>query len=198
MFSFPLTKRSQQRKTARHCKTPMKSNIVSIGSYVWLFLLDFVQTEIACWSSVLVNFARKISRELCSVKNVSTLALRHLVSWGWCDITLLLCKTCLHAVSAYGTEQGFSKYGSRPQMGSRNVILGSRNQLAGQIRNKNFCIVYKKIETRPAVNLFLLHFYFRVISHLMLSVVYHDACLNYQMIIKTRHNKLCVVTLWLF
>jgi len=46
MFNFPLTKSSQQRKTAE--KTPMKSNIVSIGSYVWLFLLDFAQTEIAC------------------------------------------------------------------------------------------------------------------------------------------------------
>jgi len=29
IFNFPLTKSSQQRKTARHCKTPMKSNIVS-------------------------------------------------------------------------------------------------------------------------------------------------------------------------
>jgi len=47
MFNSPLTKSSQQRKTTRHCKTPMKSNIVSIGSYVWLFLLDFLQTEIA-------------------------------------------------------------------------------------------------------------------------------------------------------
>jgi len=37
---------------ARHCKTPIKSNIVSNGSYVWLFLLDFPQTEIACWSSI--------------------------------------------------------------------------------------------------------------------------------------------------
>jgi len=46
-FNSPLAKSSQQRKTARHCKTPMKSNIVSIGSYVWLFLLDFSQTEIA-------------------------------------------------------------------------------------------------------------------------------------------------------
>jgi len=39
---------SQQRKTARYRKTPMKSKIVSFGSYVWLFLLDFPQTEIAC------------------------------------------------------------------------------------------------------------------------------------------------------
>jgi len=41
MFNFPLTKSSQQRKTARQCKIPIKSNIVSSGSYVWLFLLDF-------------------------------------------------------------------------------------------------------------------------------------------------------------
>jgi len=41
-------KSSHQRKTARYCKTPMKSKIVSFGSYVWLFLLDFPQTEIAC------------------------------------------------------------------------------------------------------------------------------------------------------
>jgi len=41
MINSRLTKGSQQRKTARHCKTPVKSNIVSIGSYVWLFLQDF-------------------------------------------------------------------------------------------------------------------------------------------------------------
>jgi len=32
----------------------------------------------------------------------------------------------------------------------------------------------------------------------MLSIVFHDACLSYQMIIKTRHIKLCAVTQWLF
>jgi len=32
----------------------------------------------------------------------------------------------------------------------------------------------------------------------MLPVVYYDACLSYQMIIKTRYDKLCVVTPWLF
>jgi len=32
MLTVPLTKILQQRKTARHCKTPMKSIIVSIGS----------------------------------------------------------------------------------------------------------------------------------------------------------------------
>ena len=53
MFNFPLPKISQQHKTARYCKTPMKSKIVSIGSYVWLFLLDFPQAEIACWNSIL-------------------------------------------------------------------------------------------------------------------------------------------------
>jgi len=48
MLNFPLTNSSQQRKTARRCKTAMKSNIVRIGSYVWLLLQDFPQTEIAC------------------------------------------------------------------------------------------------------------------------------------------------------
>jgi len=37
---------TQDRQRAQN---PMKSNIVSsTGSYVWLFLLDFAQTEIAC------------------------------------------------------------------------------------------------------------------------------------------------------
>jgi len=47
MFNIPLTKSSQQRKTARDCKNLMKSNIVSIASDVSLFLLDVPQTEIA-------------------------------------------------------------------------------------------------------------------------------------------------------
>jgi len=34
MFNFPLTKSSQQHKTARHSKILMKSNIVCIGSCV--------------------------------------------------------------------------------------------------------------------------------------------------------------------
>jgi len=37
---------TQDRLTLR--KTPMKSNVVSIRSYVWLLLQDFLQTEIAC------------------------------------------------------------------------------------------------------------------------------------------------------
>jgi len=38
-------KSSQDSQTLQ---TPMKSNIFSIGFYVWLFLLDFLKTEIAC------------------------------------------------------------------------------------------------------------------------------------------------------
>ena len=43
-------KSSQQRKTARHCRTPMKSNIVSIGCYCAFgcYQLDCRPTEIAC------------------------------------------------------------------------------------------------------------------------------------------------------
>jgi len=99
MFSFPLTKSSQQRKIARDCKTPMESNAVSIRSYVWLFLLDFAQTEIACWSSIC--YSNQLEQFLVSFtgKNVFTLGLLHMVGWGCCDNTLLLCKTCLHAVN---------------------------------------------------------------------------------------------------
>jgi len=60
-----------------------------------------------------------------------------------------------------GLGQGFSNYGSRShrdRLRSRNVILGSRNKLAWQIRYNNFCELCKKNKNRPAVNLFLLHF----------------------------------------
>jgi len=46
---------------------------------------------------MLVKSARTVSREL-YWENVSTLGLLHMVSWGCCDNTLLLCKTCLNAV----------------------------------------------------------------------------------------------------
>jgi len=52
MFNFALTNSSHQRKTARHCKAPMKSNIVSIGSYVWLF------DKICCKQRLLVETLR--------------------------------------------------------------------------------------------------------------------------------------------
>jgi len=54
------SKTSPMLISARHCKTPMKmkNKIDSIGSYVWLFLLDFPQTEIACWNSVYVSKIR--------------------------------------------------------------------------------------------------------------------------------------------
>jgi len=45
---FHCQKARNNARTARHCKTRMKSNIVSIGSYVWWFLQDFPQTEVAC------------------------------------------------------------------------------------------------------------------------------------------------------
>ena len=58
MFNFPLT---NARNRAR---PPEKSNIFSIGSYVWLFLLDFAQTEIACRNYMLIKPARTVSCEL--------------------------------------------------------------------------------------------------------------------------------------
>jgi len=38
---------AQDRQTLQ-CRTPLKRNINSIASYVWLFLKDFPQTKIAC------------------------------------------------------------------------------------------------------------------------------------------------------
>jgi len=52
MFNLLLTKSSQQRKTARHCRNPMKSNIVSFGCYVWLLPTRVPTKEIASWSSI--------------------------------------------------------------------------------------------------------------------------------------------------
>jgi len=50
MFNYPLTKSSQQRKTAKHCKTPMKSNC-QFWILRWVVFTRF-PTEIACWNSI--------------------------------------------------------------------------------------------------------------------------------------------------
>jgi len=36
------------QKPHNSARPPEKSNIFSVGSYVWLYLLDFAETEIAC------------------------------------------------------------------------------------------------------------------------------------------------------
>jgi len=65
MFNFPPTKSWQQRKTARHCKTPMNSKIVSIGSYVLLFLTRFpVNRDCLLKLKIIVKSARRVSCEL--------------------------------------------------------------------------------------------------------------------------------------
>jgi len=45
---FSTNKKLATAQDRQTLQTPMKSNIVSTGSYVWLFLQDFPQTEIAC------------------------------------------------------------------------------------------------------------------------------------------------------
>ena len=45
-----------------------------------------------------------------------------------------------------GIEQGFSNYGSRPHLGSHDLVFGSRNRLAVFIRIKSFCNPSKQIE----------------------------------------------------
>jgi len=55
--------------------------------------------------------------------------------------------------------QGFSNYGARARLWSRNVILGPRNKLVSQIRYQSFCkLLITKIKSRHSVNLFLVHF----------------------------------------
>jgi len=73
MFNFPLTNSSQQRKTVRHCKTPMKSNILSIGSYVWFVFTRFPANRdclLNFYVYMLVKSARKVSREFYWEKRV--------------------------------------------------------------------------------------------------------------------------------
>jgi len=49
---FSTDKKLATMQDRQRLQNSMKSNFVSIGSYVWLLLLDFGQTEIACWSSI--------------------------------------------------------------------------------------------------------------------------------------------------
>jgi len=146
MFNFPLTKSSQQRKTARHCKTPMKRNIVSIGSYVCLFLLDFAQTEIACWSSAcLLNQLEQFLASFTG-RNVSTLGLLRMVIWRCCDNTSLLCKACfmLFTIDLWRWA-GLLKLWVAAPNGVAKCNFGSRKQLSWQIRYNNFCKIYKTL-----------------------------------------------------
>jgi len=98
-YSIFQTKSSQQRKTARHCRTPTKSNIVSIGCYVCLLSTRLPANRdclLKLYTPMLGKSARTVSREF-YLEKVSTLGLLHMVSWGCCDNTLL-CKACFHAV----------------------------------------------------------------------------------------------------
>jgi len=49
---FSTGKKLATMQDRRRLQNSMKSNIVSTGSYVSLFLLDFAQTEIACWNYI--------------------------------------------------------------------------------------------------------------------------------------------------
>jgi len=62
-----------------------------------VFLLDLAQIDCLLKLYMLVKSAWTVSSEL-DWEKVSTLGLLHMVSWGCCDNTLLLWKTCLHAV----------------------------------------------------------------------------------------------------
>jgi len=71
MFNFQLTKSSQQRKTARHYKTPMKHKIFSTGSHVLVVFTRFpANRDCLLKLYMLVKSARTVSRELYWEKRV--------------------------------------------------------------------------------------------------------------------------------
>jgi len=59
-IQFFTDKSSHQRKTARHYYPPMKSNIVSIGYYVWLILTRFPANRVC-----LLKLHMKVSKLFC-------------------------------------------------------------------------------------------------------------------------------------
>jgi len=143
--------------------------------------------------------ARTVSHELYREKRVYIALTSYWLAEGVATI-ICYCSQLVFMLFTIGLwhRAGFSHYGSWPQMGSRNAILRFRNRLAWQISYNNFCKIYNKIESRPAVKSISTAFLFLgAISYFMLSVVYYDTCLSYKMLIKTRHNKLCVAAPWL-
>ena len=92
MFNLPLTKSSQQCKTARHCRVLVKS----IGCYVWSLPTKLpANRDCLLKLYMLVKSSRTVSGTFYLEKRVY-IGLR-MVSWGCCQTTLV-CKTCLHAV----------------------------------------------------------------------------------------------------
>jgi len=88
---------ARQPGTAELRRKPILSVLdATLGCYQ----LDCPQTEIACWNSIRLCKVNQLEPFLVRFiwKNVSALGLLHMVSWGCCDNTLLMCKTCLHAV----------------------------------------------------------------------------------------------------
>jgi len=74
------------------------------------------------------------------------------------NITKVITKLHSFALRSKKTDNN-----NRSEISQRSEIsldTGFRNQLAWQIRYNKFCKIYKKIENRPAVILFLMHFYF--------------------------------------
>jgi len=75
----------------------MESNIARIGSYLLLFLQDFRQTDIA-WCILFRSATVEQFLVSFTGKKVPRLDLFHMVNRECCENTLLLCKSCLHAV----------------------------------------------------------------------------------------------------
>jgi len=71
MINLPLTKRSQQYKTVRRCRTPMKSNIASFGCYVWLLPNTLpASRDYLLKLYMLITSVRTVPRVFCFEKRV--------------------------------------------------------------------------------------------------------------------------------
>jgi len=95
---------------------------------------------------MLVKLARTVSRELYWEKRVWT---------GLEGVATTLCCCAkldfmLFTIDLW-RRAGLLKLWVAAPSGIAKWILGSRNQLAWQIRYSNFCKIYKKIGSRPAV-----------------------------------------------
>ena len=156
MFIFPLTKSSQQGKIARE------------KQYFQYWILRFVVfTRFRANRDFLLKlYVNEISKNsfLWALLGNTCLQWAYFIWLAEGVATILCCCAklvfMLLTISLWRRAE-LLKLWIAASMVLRNVILRSQNQLAWQLRYNNFCKIYKKIESRPAVNLFLLHFYFR-------------------------------------
>jgi len=99
MFNLPDKKAHNNARQPGTAELWRKAILSVLNATFGCYQLYCPQTENACWNSIRLCQVNQLEQFLVSFiwKNVSTLGLLHMVSWGCCDNTLL-CKACFHAV----------------------------------------------------------------------------------------------------